>query len=191
MEIIRGHFTRQLREVQEDLVNMTQAAKKMLQMAIESLQERDVAKAKEVISLDDIVDSYNYKIEEKCLRMIALQQPVAKDLRVIAAVMKIITDVERIGDYSIDIAKLPSEILERVDVHYNQSIEVCRALVETNIVEQHAIYSSLRLVYLLEEELLTEEQALLALDMACSAPLAVDEAIFRLGWKKRTRLRED
>lgn len=113
MEIIRGHFTRQLREVQEDLVNMTQAAKKMLQMSIESLQERDVAKAKEVISLDDIVDSYNYKIEDKCLRMIALQQPVAKDLRVIAAVMKIITDVERIGDYSIDIAKFSIRLADK------------------------------------------------------------------------------
>ena len=79
---------------------------------------------------------------------------------------------------------LPSEILERIEVHYNQSIEVCRALVEANIVNQHAIYSSLRLGDLLEEELLTEEQALLALDMACSGPLAVDEAIFRLGWKK-------
>lgn len=113
MEIIRGHFTRQLREVQEDLVNMTQAAKKMLQMSIESLQERDVAKAKEVIALDDIVDSYNYKIEDKCLRMIALQQPVAKDLRVIAAVMKIITDVERIGDYSIDIAKFSIRLADK------------------------------------------------------------------------------
>jgi len=113
MEIIRGHFTRQLREVQEDLVNMTQAAKKMLQMAIESLQERNVEKAKEVIALDDIVDSYNLKIEEKCLRMIALQQPVAKDLRVIAAVMKIITDVERIGDYSIDIAKFSIRLADK------------------------------------------------------------------------------
>jgi len=113
MEIIRGHFTRQLREVQEDLVNMTQAAKKMLQMAIESLQERNVIKAKEVIALDDIVDSYNLKIEEKCLRMIALQQPVAKDLRVIAAVMKIITDVERIGDYSIDIAKFSIRLADK------------------------------------------------------------------------------
>mgnify|MGYP005864414809 FL=1 len=113
MEIIRGHFTRQLREVQEDLLNMTQAAKKMLQMSIESLKERDVAKAKEVISLDDIVDSYNLKIEEKCLRMIALQQPVAKDLRVIAAVMKIITDVERIGDYSIDIAKFSIRLADQ------------------------------------------------------------------------------
>ena len=114
MEIIRGHFTRQLREVQEDLVNMTQAAKKMLQMAIESLQERNVEKAKEVIALDDIVDSYNLKIEEKCLRMIALQQPVAKDLRVIAAVMKIITDVERIGDYSIDIAKFSIRLADKL-----------------------------------------------------------------------------
>jgi len=95
------------------------------------------------------------------------------------------------GSYSIEIAKLPAEILERVEVHYNQSIEVCRALVAANIVDQHAIYSGLRLVYLLEEELLTEEQALLALDMACTTPLPVDEAIFRLGWKKRTRLREE
>jgi hypothetical protein len=95
------------------------------------------------------------------------------------------------GSYSIEIARLPAEILERVEVHYNQSIEVCRALVAANIVDQHAIYSGLRLVYLLEEELLTEEQALLALDMACTTPLPVDEAIFRLGWKKRTRLRED
>lgn len=95
------------------------------------------------------------------------------------------------GSYSIEIAKLPAEILERVEVHYNQSIEVCRALVAANIVDQHAIYSGLRLIYLLEEELLTEEQALLALDMSCTTPLPVDEAIFRLGWKKRTRLREE
>ena len=103
---------------------------------------------------------------------------------------KLLELLNETGSYSIDIPKLPSEILERIEVHYNQSIEVCRALVEANIVDQHAVYSSLRLVYLLEEELLTEEQALLALDMACSGPLAVDEAIFRLGWKKRTRLRE-
>jgi hypothetical protein len=104
---------------------------------------------------------------------------------------KLLELLNETGSYSIDIASLPSEILERIQVHYNQSIEVCRALVEANIVDQHAIYSGLRLVYLLEEEFLTEEQALLALDMACTGPLAVDEAIFRLGWKKRTRLRED
>ncbi|MEI6158015.1 MAG: phosphate signaling complex protein PhoU [Atribacterota bacterium] len=113
MEIIRGHFTRQLREIQEDLVSMTQAAEKMLQMAIESLKERNVGKAKEVIPMDDTVDRYNFQIEEKCLRMIALQQPVAKDLRVIAAILKIITDVERIGDYSIDIAKFSIRLADK------------------------------------------------------------------------------
>lgn len=112
MEILREHFVRQLTELQEDLVSMTHAAEKMLQMAVESLKERNVEKAREVIALDDVVDDYNFKIEEKCLRMIALQQPVAKDLRIIAAILKIITDVERIGDYSIDIAKFSIRLAE-------------------------------------------------------------------------------
>ncbi|WP_369017544.1 phosphate signaling complex protein PhoU [Thermatribacter velox] len=105
MTIPREHFRQELQNLQESLVNMIKAAEKMLVMAIESLKERDVAKAKEVIALDDVVDDYNFKIEEKCLQLIALEQPVARDLRTIAAILKIITDVERIGDYSIDIAK--------------------------------------------------------------------------------------
>ncbi|MCS7242597.1 MAG: phosphate signaling complex protein PhoU [Candidatus Caldatribacterium sp.] len=112
MEVLREHFVRQLTELQEDLVNMTHAAEKMLEMAVESLKEQNVEKAREVIALDDVVDDYNFKIEEKCLRMIALQQPVAKDLRTIAAILKIITDVERIGDYSIDIAKFSIRLAE-------------------------------------------------------------------------------
>ncbi len=112
MEVLREHFVRQLTELQEDLVSMTHAAEKMLQMAVESLKEQNVEKAREVIALDDVVDDYNFKIEEKCLRMIALQQPVAKDLRIIAAILKIITDVERIGDYSIDIAKFSIRLAE-------------------------------------------------------------------------------
>lgn len=104
---------------------------------------------------------------------------------------KLIELLNETGSYSIDIGSLPGEIRERLDVNYNQSIEVCREMVEAKIVDQHGVYSALRLIYLLEEGLLTDEQALLALDMACTTPLAVDEAIFRLGWKKRTRLRED
>lgn len=105
MTIPREHFRQELQGLQESLINMIKAAEKMLVMAIESFKERDVEKAKEVIALDDVVDDYNFKIEEKCLQLIALEQPVARDLRTIAAILKIITDVERIGDYSIDIAK--------------------------------------------------------------------------------------
>ncbi|MGQ9473878.1 MAG: phosphate signaling complex protein PhoU [Candidatus Caldatribacteriaceae bacterium] len=113
MGIIREHFAQEIRELQEDLVNMTHAAEKMLQMAIESLKERNVEKAREVIALDDVVDNYNFRLEERCLQMIALQQPVAKDLRIIAAILKIITDVERVGDYSIDIAKFSIRLAEK------------------------------------------------------------------------------
>ncbi|MBP9015238.1 MAG: phosphate signaling complex protein PhoU [Candidatus Atribacteria bacterium] len=113
MEIVRERFTQQLKELQEDLVNMTHAAEKMLQLAIESLKERNTEKAQEAIALDDVVDDFNFKIEERCLSLIALQQPVAKDLRVIAAILKVITDVERIGDYSVDIAKFSIRLVEK------------------------------------------------------------------------------
>ncbi|HOA98841.1 MAG TPA: phosphate signaling complex protein PhoU [Candidatus Atribacteria bacterium] len=113
MEIIRERFTQQLKELEEDLLNMTHTAAKMLQMSIESLKERNIEKAEEAIALDDVVDDFNFKIEEKCLSLIALQQPVAKDLRVIAAILKVITDVERIGDYSVDIAKFSIRLAEK------------------------------------------------------------------------------
>ncbi|HSV31947.1 MAG TPA: phosphate signaling complex protein PhoU [Atribacteraceae bacterium] len=113
MDVIRENFTRQLKEIQEDLVLMTEEAGTMLELSIESLKERNVEKAKKVIELDDVVDDYNYRIEEKCLRMIALEQPVARDLRVIAGILKIITDVERIGDYSIDIAKFSIRLADQ------------------------------------------------------------------------------
>ena len=113
MEIIRERFTQQLKELEEDLLNMTHTAAKMLQMSVESLKERNIEKAEEAIALDDVVDDFNFKIEEKCLSLIALQQPVAKDLRVIAAILKVITDVERIGDYSVDIAKFSIRLVEK------------------------------------------------------------------------------
>jgi phosphate transport system protein len=94
VEIIRESFTQQLKE-------------------LESLKERNIEKAEEAIALDDVVDDFNFKIEEKCLSLIALQQPVAKDLRVIAAILKVITDVERIGDYSVDIAKFSIRLAEK------------------------------------------------------------------------------
>lgn len=113
MDVIRENFTRQLKEIQEDLLLMTEEAGRMLELSIESLKDRDIAKAQLVIELDDRVDDYNFKIEEKCLRMIALEQPVARDLRIIAGIMKIITDVERIGDYSIDIAKFSIRLADQ------------------------------------------------------------------------------
>jgi len=85
---------------------------------------------------------------------------------------------------------LPVEVQERLEVNYNQSIELSKALVSANLVTAHAVYSALRAIYLLETDYLTEERAVLALDMAVRENILFDEAVFRLGWKQRTRLRD-
>ena len=64
MEIIQGAFHPTVKELEEDLLNMTHTAAKMLQMSIESLKERNIEKAEEAIALDDVVDDFNFKIEE-------------------------------------------------------------------------------------------------------------------------------
>lgn len=85
----------------------------MLFKCVKSLVERDPALAEETVRMDDIVDDYNFDIEQRCLRLLALQQPMAGDLRTIASALKIITDVERMGDYAVDIAKTAAILAEK------------------------------------------------------------------------------
>ncbi len=105
MTFTRSAFDEELKKLQEDLLRMAAAVEEMLHASIEALTKRDVKLAEEALEKDDVVDEYNLSIENKCLELIALQQPAARDLRIIASTMKIITDVERCGDYTVDIAK--------------------------------------------------------------------------------------
>ncbi len=89
-----------------------------------------------------------------------------------------------------EVPALPEEIQERILLSYNQTKDVTKMLLEAGLAEEHAIYCALRLVYLLQREKLTFEQAKSALEIAVRTPLFVDEALYRLGLKKRTRLRE-
>lgn len=109
---IRKIFDEEIKKLQEALLKMGSIVEEMLYQAIESLVKQDVKLADEVIKKDDKVDELNIKIEEKCINLIALQQPMARDLRFIAAVLKIITDVERIGDHCVDIAKFGKQIMD-------------------------------------------------------------------------------
>jgi len=109
----RKAFTEELVSLQEDLKRMGAVVEEMLEKAIKALANRDVELAREVEDMDDIVDRYNIDIETRSLRLLALQQPMAGDLRTIAAAMKIITDVERAGDYAVDIAKLAEQLADR------------------------------------------------------------------------------
>lgn len=77
----------------------------MLAKSIQALEQSNPELARHVEDMDDIVDRYNIDIEVKCLNLLALQQPMARDLRTVAGALKIITDIERAGDYAVDISK--------------------------------------------------------------------------------------
>jgi phosphate transport system protein len=72
--------------------------------SVKALQEQDLAMAEKVIAEDDLVDDIQLLIEDKCLAMLALQQPMARDLRMIGTALKIVTDLERMADHAVDIA---------------------------------------------------------------------------------------
>ncbi len=116
METIRKSFADELREMKQDILKMGSVVEEMLAGSMHALQLRDTMLADEVIAKDDVVDGYNVVIEQRCLRLLALQQPMAGDLRTIAAGLYIIKDVERMGDYALDIAKAAKKLAEREPV---------------------------------------------------------------------------
>lgn len=105
MRRIRQAFDEQLSDLEQQLLEMGAFVQDMLEKSVRSLQDQDVELAREVIRADDTADDMDLEIEQHCMRLLALQQPMSKDLRTIGTVMKVIADVERIGDYSVDIAR--------------------------------------------------------------------------------------
>lgn len=88
------------------------------------------------------------------------------------------------------VTSIPREVQERVDVNYNQTPEVCNLLREQQLVDDLSMFNALRLAYLLDQEFLTQEKAILALDYAAKTKSKIDHVMYLLGWLNRTRLRE-
>jgi len=105
MAATRSLFQEELETLGHRLLEMGSEADNMVGLAIRALTEQNLLLAEEVIAKDDIVDEQDIEIETKCMRLIALQQPMARDLRLIGTTLKVITDLERIGDHAVDIAK--------------------------------------------------------------------------------------
>ena len=102
---IRRAFDEQLHALNARLVEMGAFVEAMVDNSIQALKKQDVALAQEGIAADDTVDDMDLQIEQSCMTLLALQQPMARDLRTIGTIMKVIADVERIGDYAVDIAR--------------------------------------------------------------------------------------
>ena len=103
---IRTGFHKKLREIQDDILVMGSMVSKATARAIEALQNRDLKLAQQIINDDQKINNKRFEIEEKCVQLIATQQPMASDLRTIISVLNIITELERIGDYAEGNAKI-------------------------------------------------------------------------------------
>jgi phosphate transport system protein len=102
----RLSYHQSLIELQSDLLKMGRQVEVQIQSAVDSLSTLDEQKARETIGNDDQIDDMMLKIEDRCLRLIALQQPMASDLRIIGTASKVAVDLERIADHAVDIAKI-------------------------------------------------------------------------------------
>ena len=102
----RTTFERHLSEIEEDMLVLAGMVERAIDRSIDALKNRDIELARVVIVEDTDINRKRYETEEKCLELLALQQPMARDLRTIVAVLHVIVDLERMGDHAEGIAKI-------------------------------------------------------------------------------------
>ncbi|MBN17996.1 MAG: phosphate transport system regulatory protein PhoU [Chloroflexi bacterium] len=102
----REEFDRGLQLLEDDLLNLSSMVEKSILRSIDALKNRDLKLAEEIIFQDNYIDEKTNQIEEKCIHLIATQQPIATDLRRIVVFLLIANELERIGDYAEGIAKI-------------------------------------------------------------------------------------
>jgi len=103
---IRTTFHKKLSKIQDDVLHMGSMVEKALERAMKSLKDRDMELARQVVDDDMKINDKRYEIEDKCIQLIATQQPMASDLRTIVAVLSITSELERIGDHAEGIANI-------------------------------------------------------------------------------------
>jgi phosphate transport system protein len=103
---MRNHFDEQLSQLHSNLLEMGALIERAIARAMNALENRDAAEAREVIEGDAAIDDKEREIESQCLKLLLFQQPVARDLVEISTALKMITDMERIGDNASDISEL-------------------------------------------------------------------------------------
>ena len=102
----REDFERNLKGLEDDVVQLSSRVEKAIFKSIEALKERDITASQKVVDDDDVIDEEQQAIEDRCIDLIALEAPMAGDLRVLIAAMMIANELERMGDYAEGIAKI-------------------------------------------------------------------------------------
>ena len=102
----REAYHKALKELEDEVLDMGNTVIKAVKDSVESLKTRDIEKSKEIIKNDRLINKKRFDIEERCILLMATQQPMAGDLRILTAILNIITDLERIGDHAEGNAKI-------------------------------------------------------------------------------------
>src|SRR3990167_5778617 len=106
MAMARDEFERSLRALQDDLLELGRLVEEAVTKAVQALKDRDLEASRQVIQGDDVIDQKRFQLEERCLELIATQQPIATDLRMVISVLHIAVELERMGDYAEGIGKI-------------------------------------------------------------------------------------
>ena len=134
---MRTKFDEQLKNLNEEMIQMGVMIEENIQEAIEALVKSDVDKAKKIMEKDTAIDKKQRDIESICFNLLIQQQPVATDLRNVTAAMKMVTDMERIGDHAADISEIT--ILMGQESRVDQFEHIAKMANETMIMLNHSI----------------------------------------------------
>ena len=104
--MVRTNIENQLDEIQDDILALASMVEKAITHAIDALRDRDLEASQAVVAFDDVIDEKRFVIEERCVDFLALQQPAARDLRWVIALLHIAGELERMGDYAEGIGKI-------------------------------------------------------------------------------------
>jgi len=104
--MLRIDLDRQLGQLQQEVISLAEIVDKATMRSVEALKQRDLTESQQLVLEDDYIDQKRYEIEDRCIDLIATQQPIAGDLRAIIALLHITVELERIGDYAEGIAKI-------------------------------------------------------------------------------------
>jgi phosphate transport system protein len=104
--MVRTNIENQLDEIQDDILALASMVEKAITHAIDALRDRDLEASQAVVAFDDVIDEKRFVIEERCVDFLALQQPAARDLRWVIALLHIAVELERMGDYAEGIGKI-------------------------------------------------------------------------------------
>lgn len=134
---MRDKFIEQLNELNERMIKMGNQIITNIQAAIVALGVSDIEKAKQIMQADVEIDRQQKQIENICFNLLIQQQPVASDLRTVTAALKMVTDMERIGDHAADIAEITVMLGEHSEV--NKYKHIAKMANETMLMLNHSI----------------------------------------------------